>query len=257
MRPLIVVAARASAARPRRPHLILPEIPATGHNSLVIVRLEPPFPRRPIIALMTRTAVSVRPATRSDVRMLANVLAKAFYDDPPFVWTLPDDKTRLVRSRRIFSTALRTEALRHGAVDAAWDGESGRIVGGAIWFPPGTWPSPVARQILALPGYARALRRRLGPTTNLAAALMHVHPTAPHWYLYAIGVDPAQQGRGVGGALLRSRLQRVDKEGAAAYLESSKPENIPLYEHFGFQVAKVPPLPAGAPVVTPMSRPAH
>lgn len=82
-----------------------------------------------------------------------------------------------------------------------------------------------------------------------------MHPRSPHWYLFAVGVDPALQGQGVGGALLRSGLARVDRAGTAAYLESSKTGNIPLYEHFGFGVAEVPPLPDGAPVVTPMFRP--
>jgi len=84
-----------------------------------------------------------------------------------------------------------------------------------------------------------------------------VHPRPPHWYLYAIGVDPAHQRQGAGGALLRSRLTRVDADGAAAYLESSKTENIPVYEHFGFRVVEIPALPGGVPVVTPMSRPAR
>jgi hypothetical protein len=48
---------------------------------------------------MATTGVSVRPATRGDVRMLADVLAKAFYDDPVFRWMLPDDETRLARSQ--------------------------------------------------------------------------------------------------------------------------------------------------------------
>jgi len=205
---------------------------------------------------MTKTAVSVRPATRADVRVLADVLAKAFYDDPVFRWMMPDDKTRLARNRVIFTPVLRAWALRHGATEVAWDGESGRIAGAAIWFPPGTWPPPVPRQLRALPAYVRALGRRFGPASELVAALATVHPKTPNWYLYAIGVDPVYQGRGVGGALLRSRLERVDQDGAAAYLESSKAGNIPLYEHFGFQVAEVPPLPDGAPVVTPMSRPA-
>lgn len=210
-----------------------------------------------MIAVMTMTGVSVRPVVRADVRKLADVLAKAFYDDPPFMWMLPDDKTRLARSRGIFTTVLHIEALRHGAVEAAWDAESGAIVGGAIWFPPGTWPSPPLRQIRSLQGYVRALGRRLGPASEMVAALARVHPsTPPHWYLYAIGVDPSYQGQGVGGALLRSRLERVDHEGAEAYLESSKPGNIPIYEHFGFMVREVPKLPEGAPVVTPMSRPA-
>ena len=185
------------------------------------------------------------------------MLAKAFYDDPPFKWILPDDGTRLARCQGMFRTVLRAEALRHGVVDAAWDRESGRIAGGAIWFPPGTWPSPAGRRLRALPGFARALGRRLGPASELATALARVHPRTPNWYLYAIGADPAYQGQGVGGALLRSRLERVDQDGVAAYLESSKPENIPIYEHFTFQVREVPPLPDGAPVVTPMYRPAR
>lgn len=127
--------------------------------------------------------------------MLADVLAKAFYDDPPLMWMLPDGKTRHARTRGLFTTVLRAEALRHGAVEAVWDGELGGIVGGAIWFPPGTWPSPVRRQLAALPGYARALGRRFGPASDMLAALARAHPRSPHWYLYAIGVDPAYQGR--------------------------------------------------------------
>jgi GNAT superfamily N-acetyltransferase len=206
---------------------------------------------------VTTTAVSVRPAARADVRALAGALAKAFYDDPMFIWILPDDKTRLARSRHLFSVVLRVDTLRLRAVDAAWDAESGRIIGGAIWYPPGMWPSPVPRQIRALPAVVGALGRRLGPASELMTALGRVHPRTPNWYLFAIGVEPAHQGQGAGGALLRSRLERVDREGADAYLESSKPGNIPLYEHFGFQVREVPPLPVGAPVVTPMFRPAR
>lgn len=206
---------------------------------------------------MTATAVSVRPAARADVRLLADVLAKAFYDDPPFMWMLPDDSTRHVRTRGIFTTAIRHEALRHGAVDVAWDGDSGAIVGGAIWFPPGAWPSPVLRQVRALPGYARALGRRLGPAAGVLNALARAHPRSPYWYLYAVGVDPALHGQGVGGALLRARLARVDEERLPAYLESSKTQNIPLYEHFGFNVVELQPLPDSAPVVTPMFRPAR
>jgi GNAT superfamily N-acetyltransferase len=205
---------------------------------------------------MATTTVSVRPAARADVPVLADMLAWAFYDDPPFVWMLPDDRTRLAGNRGIFRTVLRAEAaVRHGAVDAAWDTASGRIVGGAIWFPPGTWPAPVRSRLRALPGYARALGRQIGPASQLLAALARAHPPGPAWYLYAIGVHPARQGRGVGGALLRSRLEQVDRDGAAAYLESSKVRNVPLYEHFGFRAAPPMPLPAGAPVLTPMSRP--
>ena len=62
------------------------------------------------------------------------------------------------------------------------------------------------------------------------------HPSEPHWYLPFIGVDPAAQGQGHGTALLRASLQAVDRTGLPAYLESTNPRNIPLYESFGFRV---------------------
>jgi len=129
-------------------------------------------------------------------------------------------------------------------------------VGGAVWYPPGQWPPPLGRQLAALPGNARAFGRRLGPATALVRATAGVHPHRPHWYLAFIGVDPDWQGRGVGSALLRSRLTGCDAARADAYLESSKVGNVALYKHFGFEPTAVVPVPSGAPVITSMWRPA-
>jgi ribosomal protein S18 acetylase RimI-like enzyme len=62
------------------------------------------------------------------------------------------------------------------------------------------------------------------------------HPTEPHWYLPLIGVEPTKQGRGCGSALLRHALERIDRDGGIAYLESTNPANIPLYRRHGFEV---------------------
>ncbi len=179
------------------------------------------------------------------------MLAGAFYDDPVFSWLVPADGSRLRRLRRFFLTELRHESLRHGAVEVACI--DGRVAGAAVWFPPG---AGLGTQVSALPGYLRAFGRRLVDVARFDSLAVRVHPREePHWYLLAIGVDPARQGGGVGAALLRSRLQRCDEEGVPAYLESSKPGNVPLYEHFGFRVTGTLPLPEGAPVVPTMWRP--
>jgi ribosomal protein S18 acetylase RimI-like enzyme len=60
------------------------------------------------------------------------------------------------------------------------------------------------------------------------------HPSEPHWYLPMIGVDPVHQHKGHGSALLRHALRQCDDQHAPAYLESSNPANIPLYERHGF-----------------------
>jgi predicted N-acetyltransferase YhbS len=63
------------------------------------------------------------------------------------------------------------------------------------------------------------------------------------------------RGKGYGQALMRSRLDRVDAEHAPAYLESSKPENVPYYQRFGFEVTGEIVIPDGGPTLWPMWRP--
>ena len=64
----------------------------------------------------------MRPATSADVKPLVAVMARAFYDDPPFIWVLPDPATRLERAHRAFATLTRGEALAHGGLDIALTG---------------------------------------------------------------------------------------------------------------------------------------
>jgi GNAT superfamily N-acetyltransferase len=179
------------------------------------------------------------------------MLARAFYDDPVFGWMLPAEGSRHRRLRRFFVAELHHESLRHGAVEVAC--VDGRVAGAAMWFPPGT---PLGTEVSALPGYLRAFGHRLVIVAQYQSVAVSAHPREqPHWYLAFIGVDPVRQGHGVGAALLRSRLRRCDQEGLPAYLESSKLENVPLYQHFGFHVAATLGLPEGAPVVNTMWRP--
>jgi GNAT superfamily N-acetyltransferase len=202
--------------------------------------------------MLVRVAdVEIRAAGHADTAATAQVLARAFHDDPLFGWFLPAEGSRHRRLRRFFATELHHESLRHGAVELA--SVDGRVAGAAVWFPPG---SPLGTQASALPGYLWAFGRRIVTVARFQSVAVRVHPRdQPHWYLAIIGVDPVRQGYGVGAALLRSRLRRCDEEGLPAYLESSNPDNVPLYQHFGFDVTGALGLPEGAPVVSTMWRP--
>ncbi len=82
------------------------------------------------------------------------------------------------------------------------------------------------------------------------------HPSEPYWYLPLIGVDPAHCGQGYGGALMSGALERCDRDGVTAYLESTNPRNITLYERHGF--ARVGQVQIGeSPPFVPMVRPAR
>ena len=79
------------------------------------------------------------------------------------------------------------------------------------------------------------------------------HPDGPHWFLPLIAVDAAYQGRGLGSALMQAAVDRCDEDGVVAYLESSNPLNITLYERHGFNAVGVVQV-GDAPPFTPMIR---
>jgi GNAT superfamily N-acetyltransferase len=197
------------------------------------------------------TGLEIRVAGRGDAAETAQILARAFCDDPMFGWIFPAEGSRYRRLRRYFVTELHHRSLRHGAVEVAR--VDGRVAGAAMWFPP---RGSIGSEVSALPGYLRASGRRFVIAAQVQTVMSREHPREqPHWYLGCIGVDPIRQGTGIGAALLRSRLRRCDEDGLPVYLESSNPENVPLYQHFGFHVTGALGLPDGAPVVDTMWRP--
>ena len=88
---------------------------------------------------------------------------------------------------------------------------------------------------------------------RLLGAVERAHLREPHYYLFAIGTDPAQQGRGVGAALMAPMLARCDAERMPAYLESSNPANLTFYRRHGFDATGELRFGDDA-VVTPMRR---
>ncbi|MBW8487531.1 GNAT family N-acetyltransferase [Actinomadura parmotrematis] len=199
---------------------------------------------------------TVGAARAEDVPELAGVLARAFHDDPVWAWILPDEGTRGRRLAAVFAILLEHVHLPHGATEAA--GRGGGAEACALWDPPGAWKVPFGTQFRHAVPLLRGLGTRLPAALRALGAIEAEHPAEPHWFLALLGTDPPAQGHGLGGALLRSRLERCDADGTPAYLESSKPDNVPYYERFGFRVTRELPLPGkGAPPVWLMWRAPH
>jgi ribosomal protein S18 acetylase RimI-like enzyme len=71
-----------------------------------------------------------------------------------------------------------------------------------------------------------------------------------------LGVDPTCQGQGIGGALLHAGLERADVSNLPCYLETMNPDNVPLYQKFGFAIASEGDIPNSNVHVWSMVRPA-
>ncbi len=196
--------------------------------------------------------IEVRPARRTDVPGLAAVLSRAFHNDPVFGWLQPHAGRRAASTPGFFAAMARQHFLAGGGVEVAVS-ETG-IGAATLWDPPGCWEQKLLEQVTMLPAVLRAFRGRLGAARALSEEMKKNHPEEPHWYLAVIGSDPLVRGAGFGQALMRSRLERCDAEGAPAYLESSHPDNIPYYQRFGFDLMGEFRAPGGGPSLWPMWR---
>jgi GNAT superfamily N-acetyltransferase len=201
------------------------------------------------------TRIDVRAARRDDVHELSATLGRAFFDDPVMAWMLPNAGPRARKLPRIFATMTRHHHLAGGGVEVAL-GDAG-IGAAALWDPPGRATASRLEEMLMIPGFIRAFGSRVAVAQAAQEAMHRVHPEEPHWYLAVIGSGPSVRGKGFGQALMRSRLDRVDAEHAPAYLESTKPDNVPYYQRFGFEVTGEIVLPNGGPSLWPMWRAAR
>lgn len=173
---------------------------------------------RPII--MTAT-------TASDEASIIDVLVRANWADPAARWVWPDSQ-RFLMYFPSFVRAFGGNAFAHGSAYYI-DG----YIGAALWLPPDVHPDENA--LIAL--LQRTVSDQIQKDVFAVFEQMgRYHPNEPHWYLPLMGVDPSQQSKGFGSALLQHILIQFDRNNKLAYLESSNPRNIPLYKRHGFEL---------------------
>lgn len=68
------------------------------------------------------------------------------------------------------------------------------------------------------------------------SAVKKVHPEGNFCYLWFIGVQPSEQNKGVGSALLKEIIAHTESLHRPIYLETSMPKNLPWYKKFGFDI---------------------
>lgn len=186
-------------------------------------------------------------AAPEDRERLVMTAVLAFNADPVARWANPRAGDFLDAMPEFFD-AFGGRAFEHGT---AWSANDGEAV--ALWLPPGVEPDGERMMELSM---ANTPPESLEELAMFFAQMEQFHPKEEHWYLPIIGCDPMYLGRGLGAALMKAALERVDAERLPAYLESSNPRNVSLYERHGFEV--IGEIQHGSsPVMLPMYRAAR
>ncbi|GAA2266702.1 GNAT family N-acetyltransferase [Streptomyces amakusaensis] len=193
----------------------------------------------------------LRRADEGDRDTVIRLLDTAFRNDPVTLWLFPEEEHRRSAHPRLMAAFLDI-VLRAGRVDLLADGS-----GTALWLPARDGDEAEEEQEPEDDTLSRTFaeiapgNERVRTINRLTA---EIHPDRAHEYLWLIAVDPAQQGRGRGTALLAPALERCDDEGTPAYLEATSPSSRALYQRHGF----VPTEPAltlpDGPTLWPMWR---
>ncbi|WP_269328872.1 GNAT family N-acetyltransferase [Kineosporia babensis] len=115
--------------------------------------------------------------------------------------------------------------------DKRVEGKAILTVGGglsvAIWESPASVGPGLA---LDLPEPAASRLRAYDEAVHAAL------PDDPHWYLGVLGTHPEHLGNGFGRAVMAAGLERAAADGLPAYLETTNPGNVPMYERAGWKV---------------------
>jgi ribosomal protein S18 acetylase RimI-like enzyme len=186
----------------------------------------------------------IKIATGADEASAIAVVVLAFSTDPAARWTWPDPQQYLLH----FPAFIQAFGGKSFAHESAYyvDG----YAGAALWLAPDVQPDE-ERLMSLLQSTGSASARKDG--LQLFEQMGRYHPKEPHWYLPFIGVDPFQQGKGHGASLMKHALIPCDRDRKLAYLESSNPRNIPLYERHGFEVLGTIQV-GTSPPISPMLR---
>jgi ribosomal protein S18 acetylase RimI-like enzyme len=173
---------------------------------------------------------AIRLATKRDLSAAGHSLAAAFDDDPVWRWLVGDRRSFSWRTGQL----MRSITAMHLGTDSVWISPGAGAVG--VWAPPRRYRTTTSQFVAVAHRFVPAAGVSGMKRFSAIGALDNLHPAEPHWYLAVLGTDPAQQGRGLGSAVMAPALARADAEATGCYLESSKESNIAFYRRHGFEV---------------------
>lgn len=186
-------------------------------------------------------------AAGPDADGMVQSFCQAFADDPGLAWIWPNRDDRIVRLPYFFAPIVGGTLANGVGVRS----ECGAAV--SLWRRPGAI-TPTAEEMTPFHADMTQAFGSGGQRSQLMGAALKAHQPAdyPWWYLQFIGVSPAAQGTGLGGAVIREGLELAAAQGLPVYVEVMNTDNLGYYHHVGFETVAEFDIPDSGPHVWAM-----
>jgi len=168
------------------------------------------------------------------VNEFTGLLSRAFYNDPFYIWIMPNDKKRMEHLEWWMRILLKY-TLIHGDIYymedrkavAMWLGPDKPMVNDFKIFSMGLVLYPFK---IGFKNFMRAL------DISGQWDKEHKKMNKRHYYLMVIAVEPEFQGKGIGSRLMSVGMKRADDEGLECFLETVTTEDVKFYKKHDFNI---------------------
>jgi GNAT superfamily N-acetyltransferase len=179
----------------------------------------------------------VRRLSEADRREAIEVLSLAFQDYPVMRFVVRAEGEAYEEGLRDLVKLFAGPRFPRGHPVLGIETAAGVLVGVACLDPPRPRPKTaesaaiVARQLRRLGAASRARLKAFGEAED------EMLPVQPHYYLGMLGVHPEHRGEGLARLLLEAvhDLSAADQDSRGVALTTELPDNLALYEHFGYR----------------------
>lgn len=182
--------------------------------------------------------------TKTDKPLFVSVMSRAFARDPLFLHLFGDSEvdSKARSSMNAFVSFMFDKCfLLHEEVWGVFENEN--LLGTYIVEKPAASKLQNMKGFLLIGRLIPLLFRISGKTLSLLNSYMRITrsaaPPSRHHYLIMIGVNPGDQGKGIGRRLLTHLLNAAneDNESEGVALDTENKENVRLYRKFGFTLS--------------------
>lgn len=169
-------------------------------------------------------------ATLSDSTLLTDILSASFQDNKSIQYLVKQDAKKETRIRQLMKYSI-NYCTEFGKLILSNNKKACAL----LVYPYKKTTSirsvlldlQLVVQVIGISNIRKAIARE--------REIKKMHPATPFAYLWFIGVDPAEQGKGIGSQLLHEIMAEAAETQLPLYLETSTEKNLPWYEKHGFR----------------------